>query len=111
VGLTNPPIHTTHLAEVYAHEVMRIATDLDGKERLPMRIAEAQVTLGVAAARQGDLEQAVARGHKALNGERQSLPSLLMVTQDLDAVLRQRYGSETEAKDYLDQLEALRQAS
>jgi Tfp pilus assembly protein PilF len=99
------------LAEVYAHEVIQVATDVDGRERLPMRIAEANVTLGVAAARQGDLEQALSHGRRALRGHRQSLPSLLMVTQDLDDVLRKRYGAESEARDYLDELQALRKAS
>jgi hypothetical protein len=42
-------------AENLAHEVIRAGTDFDGSERSPMRMAEARITLGVVAARQGDL--------------------------------------------------------
>jgi hypothetical protein len=39
------------MAETLADEVIRSATDFDGTERAPMRLAEARVTLGVVAAR------------------------------------------------------------
>lgn len=51
-------------------------------ERAPMRLAEARIILGVIAARQGDLEQAVHHEEQALNGPRKSLPSLAMVSRD-----------------------------
>jgi len=54
-----------------------------------MRNAEARVTLGVIAARDGDLEQAVNFGEQALDGERKSLPSLLMCSPELGNALRQ----------------------
>ena len=60
-----------HLAE----EVLQASTDFDGTERVPMRSAEARITLGVVAARQGDIEQAVHYGERALTGPRKSLPS------------------------------------
>jgi hypothetical protein len=41
---------------------IRAATDFDGTERAPMRSAEARITLGVVAARQGDVEEAVSQG-------------------------------------------------
>jgi hypothetical protein len=50
------------IAEALADEVIRSATDFDGTERAPMRLAEARVTLGVVAARQGDIEQAIHDG-------------------------------------------------
>jgi lipopolysaccharide biosynthesis regulator YciM len=62
------------MAENLADEVIRASTDFDGTERAPMRLAEARITLGVVAARQGDLEQAVHAGQQALRGERKSLP-------------------------------------
>jgi hypothetical protein len=37
------------LAKIYADEVIRTSTDFDGMQRKPMRIAEAHITLGVAA--------------------------------------------------------------
>src|SRR5262249_21433024 len=62
------------MAETLADEVIRSSTDFDGTERAPMRTAEAWVTLGVIAAREGDIEQAVHQGERALSGPRQSLP-------------------------------------
>ena len=46
------------MAENLASEVIQASTDFDGKERAPMRLAEARITLGVVAARQGDLDEA-----------------------------------------------------
>ena len=63
--------------------MIQASTDFDGTERAPMRIAEARITLGVVAAREGDLEHAVQLGSAALSGERKSLPSLVMVSRDL----------------------------
>ena len=76
-----------------------------------MRNAEARVTLGVAAARQGELERALAYGHRALSGDRLSVPSLLMVSSELGSVIRERYGSAPDAVSYLDQLRQLRDSA
>jgi hypothetical protein len=75
------------MAENLASEVIQASTDFDGRERAPMRLAEARITLGVVAARQGDLDEAVSQGGRALNGQRKSLPSLLMASRDLTRVL------------------------
>jgi hypothetical protein len=69
-----------------------------------MRIAEAQLTLAVTAARSGDLDQALNLGRLALVGDRKSLPSLTMVSRDLATVLQQRYPDEEETRQYLDEL-------
>jgi hypothetical protein len=90
------------LAETYAWEVLRTSGDQ------PMRTAEARVTLGVVAARAGDLESAVDHGRQALVGERRSLPSLAMCARELATVLTDRYPSEPEVDTYV---EALRQLS
>ncbi|MFJ5668189.1 XRE family transcriptional regulator [Micromonospora chalcea] len=95
------------LAEMYAREVIRSSTDPDGSERKPMRNAEARITLGVVAARGGDLDQAVAYGRRALEGDRKSLPSLLMCSKELATLLRKRYPKEPEAVSYLDEVRAL----
>lgn len=92
------------LARELAEEVIRVGTDFNGRKKSPMRIAEAQITLGVAAAREGDLEQALARGRRALSGDRKSLPSLAMVSKDLASVLKERYEDEPEAREYLGEL-------
>ena len=63
-----------------------------------MRQAEAQITLGVVAARRGDLEGAIAHGERALSAPRKSLPSLLMVSRDLTRVLNDQYPNEPETQ-------------
>jgi hypothetical protein len=99
------------MAETLADEVIRSSTDFDGSERAPMRTAEARITLGVVAARQGDIEQAAVLGEQALSGERKSLPSLIMVSRDLTRILNTRYSTERNTLSYLDHLRALTKAS
>ncbi len=95
------------LARNLAEQVLRDGTDFDGTERSPMRNAEARVTLGVTAARQGDLEQALAFGNHALQGDRQSMPSLLMTSRELAAEVRRSYASDPAAHEYLSRLRVL----
>lgn len=97
------------LATTLAEEVIRAGTDFDGTERSPMRIAEARITLGVAAAREGELEEAILHGEMALAGDRKSMPSLLMVSRDLAMVIGRKFGDEPEAVSYLDHLNSLSQ--
>ncbi|GAB3546205.1 transcriptional regulator with XRE-family HTH domain [Actinopolyspora lacussalsi] len=102
-------IGESRLARELSDEVIRASTDFNGYERWPMRIAEAQITLGVVAAREGDLESAVTYGRRAITGDRKSLPSLAMVSQDLAQVLNSQYAGEEETESYLEQLRDLRQ--
>jgi hypothetical protein len=95
------------MAEHLADEVIRAHTDFDGRERAPMRMAEARITLGVVRAREGDIEGAVDLGMQALAGDRKSMPSLLMVSRDLTKVLKERYSGETQTQGYLDRLTSL----
>jgi hypothetical protein len=95
------------LARELSQEVIRVSSGFNDHDRWPMRVAEAQITLGVAAARDGDLDEAVSYGRRALTTGRRSLPSLMMVSQDLTAVLRARYAGEAEAESYLEQLRQL----
>ena len=95
------------LAETLATEVIQASTDFDETERAPMRLAEARITLEVVAARQGNLEQAIHYGERALSALRKSLPSLLMVSRDLTRVLNDQYPSEPATLAYLDQIHAL----
>jgi hypothetical protein len=99
------------LAETLADEVIRVSTDFDGTERAPMRTAEARITLGVVAARQGDVDEAVSQGGRALTGKRKSLPSLVMVSRDLTRVLRERYPAAPATSAYLDRLQMVSQAA
>jgi transcriptional regulator with XRE-family HTH domain len=92
------------LAEMHAKEIVRKTTNADGSLRSPMRNAEAQLTLGVVAARQGDIEQALTLGRGALAIGRKSGPSLLMVGSELDEALRERYPSEPAVVEFHEEL-------
>lgn len=96
------------LATFHAREVLRSGTRPDGSEIAPMRMAEARLTLAVAAAREDDLEHAVSLGHEALGASRQSLPSLLMVAGELDSELERRFPNETATAEFRDLLRNLR---
>ncbi|MGW0335519.1 XRE family transcriptional regulator [Streptomyces sp. NPDC003011] len=98
------------LAETLAREVLRVGVDYDGSDRSPMRNAEARVTLGVVAARQGAVDEAVSYGMRALGGERKSLPSLAMVADDLGGALARDHKDQPEAREFLDHLRVLRSA-
>lgn len=92
------------LAEMHAREIVRKTTAADGRELSPMRKAEAEITLGVVAARRGDLDTAAQFGEKALSKQRVCGPSLLMVGSELDDVLRTRYPESPQAHDFHDAL-------
>jgi tetratricopeptide (TPR) repeat protein len=96
------------LAQAYAEEVLRAGTAANGQEHSPMRNAEARITLGVVAARQGDIDLATHHGQNALNGDRQSIPSLLMCSKELVHTLEKRHADAPEVRDYLARLDTLR---
>jgi hypothetical protein len=88
------------LAEVHAYETIRKATTLDGTDLAPMRRAEAEITLGVIAARQGVIKEALDRGYKALGIGRRSQPSLLMVSSELDRILQENHSKNNEVQAF-----------
>jgi tetratricopeptide (TPR) repeat protein len=94
------------LAGMYALEVIQTSTRFDGSQSKPMRIAEAKVTLGVVAARAGDVDQAVAYGREALAGDRKSLPSLLLASKELSNLVRQHKDTPVAAA-YLEEVRTL----
>lgn len=94
-------------ATMYAREVLRKSAAPDGSLRSPMRAAEAHTTLAVALAREGDLDGAIESGTTAIEIPRQSVPSLLMVTDDLVTELRQHYEREAGTLDYLERLRTI----
>lgn len=87
-------------AEQHAEIVLSEGLMPDGTERSPMRMAEARLTLAAVASRRGDLEHAIDLGVKALTTARRSLPSLLMVSGELDTELRRRYPTDPTAADF-----------
>lgn len=90
------------MAANLAAEVLRTSGD-----RSPMRRAEARFTLGVVAARGGDLEEAVDSGRAAITAVRTSLPHFLMLGHELASALERRYPGERDTRDYLERLRAL----
>jgi tetratricopeptide (TPR) repeat protein len=89
-----------NLAQMLAREIIKKSTAFDGTDVSPMRKAEAELTLGVIAARNGTVEEALTYGHNALNIHRRSQPSLLMVGAELDHVLRQRYPTNSDVRAF-----------
>lgn len=94
-------------ATLHAQEVVKLGIAPDGTEKSPMRVAEARLTLGVTAARSGELEEAVSFGNKAFESQRKSLPSLLAVAGELNGELQIRYPREILAGEFRDQLTTL----
>ncbi|MGJ5896996.1 hypothetical protein DF268_15335 [Streptomyces sp. V2] len=95
-------------AAAHARSVIRISTGPDGTEVSPMRAAEARLTLGVAAARTGDVEEAIEMGTTALGADRKSLPSLLLVADELDKELRARYPREAATRDFHERISTIK---
>jgi hypothetical protein len=98
----------TRMAEEFAHEVIRKSTFNDGYERSPMRVAEARLTLAIVECRRGELERSINLGLIALDGDRKSLPSLLMIAGELDAELSQRWPDEDRVEDFREAVRMLR---
>jgi tetratricopeptide (TPR) repeat protein len=89
-----------NLAEMHAREILRKTTNPGGTSRSPMRNAEARLTLGVVAARRGELELALSHGTEALAINRRSKSALLLVGRELDDALQQRYHGEASAAQF-----------
>ena len=89
-----------NIAEMHARETVRKTTDPDGSSRSPMRRAEAELTLGVVAARRGELREALAYGYTALDISRRCEPALLMVASELAAAVEERYPGDPGARDF-----------
>lgn len=98
-------------AATHARSVIRISTGPDGTEISPMRAAEARLTLGVAAARTGEIEEAIGMGTTALEADRKSLPSLLLVADELDKELRARYPRESATRDFHEQIMTIKRGA
>ncbi|GGV44438.1 tetratricopeptide repeat protein [Streptomyces spectabilis] len=95
-------------AATHARSVIRISTGPDGTEISPMRAAEARLTLGVTAARSGEIEEAVGMGAAALEANRRSLPSLLLVANELNKELKSRYPRESATQEFSERLSAMK---
>lgn len=90
----------TELATLYANEVIAASTAPDGTVLAPMRVADVQISLGILAARGGDLDFAHSTGTAALNIERQSLPSLRLVAYELASELDTHFPDHPLTREY-----------
>jgi tetratricopeptide (TPR) repeat protein len=97
-------------ATQHAHEVIRMGQSTEGPRHAPMRVAEAQLTLGVTAARMGELDQAITLSTQALDIERKSLPSLVLVAGEVLRELQLKYPREAATQDFTERLSTLRSA-
>jgi hypothetical protein len=102
-------VSASALAKRNAEQVIRRSVGPDWLLIAPMRSTEAQLTLAVIAARQGDAAQADALGVHALQNGRQSRPSLLMVAGELEHEL-DTYRART-GGDFRDLLAGIRNHS
>ena len=90
------------MAENLAAEVLRTSGD-----RSPMRRAEARFTLGVVAARTGELEHAVSSGSAVMGSTRASRPHFLMLGRELARILQDMYPGERGTESFREQLRAM----
>lgn len=91
----------TAQAESLAEHVLQRGIAANGREISPMRNSEARTTLGIVAAKRGELEQAVSMGVQAFDGGRKSIPHLLMSARQLGTELKNRFGEEARVRTYL----------
>ena len=71
-------------------------------------MAEARLTLGVVAGRDGDIDDALAYGYRAFQAERRSMPHLIMVGEELRRVLDARYPGDPDVAEFSQRLRDLR---
>lgn len=81
---------TGQLADAMADTVIATSTSPDGRIISPMRLAEAQLTKAVLAARSGATDTAVTLAETALGHGRRSTPSLRLVAGEVALELEQR---------------------
>jgi len=74
-------------ARLQAEAIIAEGLRPDGTHRQPMRVADARGALAVVAAEAGDVDEAVAQLHRALDVQRVSRPSLQLVVGEALAVL------------------------
>jgi hypothetical protein len=96
------------LAVTYANEVLRKGTTPDGRERSPMRMAEATLTTAVVAAHKGELEEAVTVGLRALESTRKSPRPSRWQPGELDAKFSRRWPTEPAVQQFREAVRSLR---
>ncbi|NYI76827.1 hypothetical protein [Nocardioides panzhihuensis] len=93
------------MADAMADTVIATSTRPDGTVISPMRLAEAQLTKAVLAARDGSPVTALDLAEAALNHERRSQPSLLLVASEVAHELE--YRSPADGAEFRAHLRAL----
>jgi hypothetical protein len=97
------------MADAMADTVIATSTRPDGTVISPMRLAEAQLTKAVLAARDGSPVTALELAGAALNHERRSQPSLLLVASEVAHELEHR--SPADGAEFRNHLHELRRAT
>ncbi|MFD8813979.1 hypothetical protein ACFV23_21400 [Streptomyces sp. NPDC059627] len=59
----------------------------------------------------GEIEEAIGMGTMDLEGDRKSLPSLLLVADEVDKELRFRYPCEAASRDFHEKIAAIRRGA
>lgn len=95
-------------AEDNAWQALTRLVNPDGHTEHPIRVAQTRLTLGVVAARRGDLEQAVYHGMAAVGSPRVCAPVLLARAGELHAALSAAgFGGEHAARELRDTIAVL----
>ncbi|MEC3974777.1 hypothetical protein [Amycolatopsis sp. H20-H5] len=89
----------------HAHEVLRLSKRADGTEKSPMRAAEATLTLAILALREGNLEGAESLTDQALDAQRRSVNSLMLVTTEVSREARRIYTHDPATKSLRDKID------
>jgi tetratricopeptide (TPR) repeat protein len=98
-------------AKEHALEVIRDHVRPDGTTRAPMRTAEARMSLATIAAREGDLDGAVAWGKSAYEFDTKPMADLLSRGRDLDRLLNGEFGRHSLSVEFHDFLSSLQVSS
>ena len=96
------------LALAAAETVRRSSTTPSGLVIAPMRLAEAELTQATVYARAGEVDQAMAKAEDAFARARRSLPSILLVGQEVAGVLQRTRPDSSATADFAAHLRALK---
>jgi transcriptional regulator with XRE-family HTH domain len=88
------------LAMAMAEAVTATSTSPGGEVISPMRLSEAELTKATVLARAGEVDAATATAEAGLDGDRRSLPSLLMVGNEVANELRRLHPNNENAVEF-----------
>ncbi len=109
MGLT---VHSIPLVHTVLNEMHKASPCTScGRTAPPTRAEHCTIALhSTQETGEGDLEQALMKGESALDGDRQSVPSLIMTSRELAAEMKRHYAPEPTPHEYLARLYTLGQS-